>query len=465
MFQAHPQFIRVRRLEDQWTKLIGLYLPVAAPESNWRYSRQWQHDDPPQGWKLHITASVLTAGKVLARIGPFLSRRNVMFKAPRSVQELGRINSGLDYGFSQVGKCFTVYPKDSADAVKLACSLDRLTRKFNGPTVPYDAQYRPASSVYYRYGGFAPMKIAHRDGTQSYAIRGPRGRLVKDLRGPNSAVPQWLSNPFAKKESNHRVSSALSPLKSFLSYEAISQRGKGGVYRAIDVRSKTIRRCILKEGRRHGETDWDGRDGHWRVKHEARVLVALRANGIAVPEVYEKFELNQNFYLVMEYVAGGTLQNRLADRKMKTSEAIRLGRQLADLLAGIHQCGWAWRDCKPTNIIVTDEAKLVAIDFEGASKLDRPDRMPWGTPGYIPLRKLGADDSEEMFADDLYALGSVLHQLLTGKLPKLTDNKTAITNLSKRLPLPVREVVAELVQSRANSRPAAREVASVLESS
>src|SRR5215468_6813253 len=192
MGQRPKMFQRVGRFEQEWEELIDEYLPIGVKDSTWRYSRYSRKDDPEQGWKLHLTATVLSAGPTLRSVGPFLTRRGLMFKAPVTLRELSRLNCGLEYGFSQVGKFITVYPRTAEEAVSLARSLDRLTRAYTGPRVPYDRQFQPNSSVYYRYGGFQPLYIQHRNGQRSDAIRGPKGRLIKDSRTAGAAIPKWL---------------------------------------------------------------------------------------------------------------------------------------------------------------------------------------------------------------------------------------------------------------------------------
>src|SRR5215213_10240427 len=98
-----------RSLGERWQELCGRLLPLTTPGTGWRYSRASAPEDPEQGWKLHVSSTILTANRVLEAVGPFLHRRGVMFKAPESLAELGRINSGLYYGYSQVGKFITVY--------------------------------------------------------------------------------------------------------------------------------------------------------------------------------------------------------------------------------------------------------------------------------------------------------------------------------------------------------------------
>lgn len=468
MSQKGNQLERAHRLEQDWERSSKRYLPVTFEDSKWRYSRPLTKDDPEQGWKLHITATILSANRILKRVAPLLSRRGVLFKAPASLQELSNINSGLYYGFSQVGKFITVYPRDSDEAVFLAARLDRLASRLPGPAVPYDRQLRRNSSVYYRYGGFNSLNIKHRDGTQSLAIRDPKGRLIPDLRAPGTAIPKWLEDPFADPKLGKKAQVVVSnPLKTtILAYEAISQRGKGGVYRALDISVSPIRLCVLKEGRKDGETDWDGRDGYWRVKHEDQVLSSLLARSVPVPRIYSRFEVEQHYYLVMEYVKGQSLQSLLSStrKKLGISEAIQYGLQLAKLLDGIHTAGWVWRDCKPINIIVSESGTLVPVDFEGACPVNKPDPMPWGTPGYAPYDSLQKALPAKRVPEDLYALGAVLHQLLSGRIPSVTPHQVPIQKLGRRVPLAVTDIISALLNPDPHLRPSAFTASQLLES-
>src|SRR5204862_1881453 len=92
-----------------------------------------------------------------------------------------------------------------------------------------------------------------------------------------------------------------------LVFKAKAQRGKGGVYEAVDLSVLPVRPVIIKEGRRHGETNWDGRDGYALVQHEATVLRELRKAGLPVPEIFREFTKNRNRYLVLEQITGRPL--------------------------------------------------------------------------------------------------------------------------------------------------------------
>src|SRR5262245_33764833 len=102
--------ILARLLCNDYWELCKRFLPVAEKDSTWCYSGKSESHYPEQGWKLHLSATILTANAILERVAPFLQSRAVLFKAPASLQELDRINSGLYYGYSQVGKFITVYP-------------------------------------------------------------------------------------------------------------------------------------------------------------------------------------------------------------------------------------------------------------------------------------------------------------------------------------------------------------------
>jgi hypothetical protein len=86
---------RARVLEQCWQELCALYLPRAAKDSIWRYHRAGSPRDPECGWKLHVSATVLNAPKILKRIAPVLIESGVQFKAPQSLIEVMTLNCGL----------------------------------------------------------------------------------------------------------------------------------------------------------------------------------------------------------------------------------------------------------------------------------------------------------------------------------------------------------------------------------
>lgn len=451
-----------RELKGRWGELCARYLPSAPEDSMWRYSGPGR-GGPEQGWKLHVSATVLNAHRVLERIAPLLVSLDVPFKAPSSLEEVRRLNSGLYYSYSQVGKIITIYPRTDEEAVRLARRLHGLTRRMSAPAVPFDSRYRPGSNVYYRYGGFTRLEMELPGGGRVPAIKDSRGELTPDLREQAEAKPAWAEDPFAVGRRPQRVARTIdNPLKTtFRVFGTLSQRGKGGVYQAVDLSTRPPRFCLLKEGRRWGELGWDGRDGRWRVRHEGRVLSSLREGGIDVPRPYYSFELDGNYYLVTEFIDGESLHSflRRQRRRIPVSRVLRYGIQLADFIARIHEAGWVWRDCKPTNLIITRRGELRPLDFEGACPADRPDPLPWMTPAFTPPGGSAGEGVQRAVDDDLYALGAVIYLLLAGRMPESDSAPTPVGRLRRDTPEAVCELVSELINPGARRRTSARAVA------
>jgi hypothetical protein len=440
---------------DEWRESCRLYLPFISDDAKWRLSRAIQPDDPEQGWKLHVSATLLTAGETLRRVAPMLRDCGALFKAPVSPQELSKINSGLDYGYSQVGKVITIYPRDNEEAVRLARRLHDLTRGMPAPAVPFDRRFRPGSCVYYRYGGFKSLDIVSSDGEVIPAVRNPEGELVPDSRVTWASDLTGLSDPFEAEEKQQPAPiSPVSPLKTtFRVFRALTQRGKGGVYQAIDLRSHPPRLCILKEGRRNGETGMDGQDGSHGTRHEAQVLYGLQSCGVKAPRVYSTFEVEGNYYLAMEHIAGESLHSILMkrQRRLPIKQALRYVIQISEIVAQLHAAGWAWRDCKPGNLILTDEGIFRPIDFESACPCDRPDLLHWGTPEYMPPESVhGASGG----ADDLYAIGAILYLLITGRTPAQFD-PTPATKYRRDIHAEILSVISALLAPEPQQRPGA----------
>lgn len=448
---------RSEALNNRWQELCDHYLPFVSLSSIWRYSRESSPDDPEQGWKLHVSATILDAVRVLRAVGPYLQNRGVLFKAPASLHQIGALNSGIHYGYSQVGKCFTIYPRTPAEAKLLAGKLHRLTRKLSAPCIPFDLRFRPGSSVFYRYGAFKAFNVAGQDAQLRYVMRDPQGKLVPDSR-EDPSTPSWVNDPFTTRAEPEPEPESL--LKTtFKAFRALAQRGKGGVYQAVDLSSTPARLIALKQGRKYGEVEWDGRDGFWRIQHEGRVLSSLRAAGVSVPRVFSSFQAENNYYLALEFIEGESFEKWLIRRKRRLGidAALRRSIEISLLVSSIHRAGWVWRDCKPRNIILTKDGTVRPIDFEGACPVDAPDPLPWGTPAYAAPEADASFRGQSRLPEDLYALGVTLHIVFFGRPPATSDSSSLI-RLRRNIPKGVSAIVAQLLAADPEQRPSADSV-------
>jgi eukaryotic-like serine/threonine-protein kinase len=148
-------------------------------------------------------------------------------------------------------------------------------------------------------------------------------------------------------------------------------------------------------------------------------------------------------YLVMELLEGDTLADRLVGGPLPPAEATRIGAAVADALDAAHSQGIIHRDIKPSNVLLTPAGEVKVMDFGIAAAVDETHSTTgsglYGTAAYIsPERAAGQAATP---AADIYSLGAVLYELLTGRPPFLGDSPVLVVraHLHER-PRPVREL-------------------------
>lgn len=178
------------------------------------------------------------------------------------------------------------------------------------------------------------------------------------------------------------------------------------------------------------------------VRERLRVEAAAAA-GLQHPHTVTVYDLRSDEdgdYLLMELVEGGTLDDVFAHGPVRPGTAAALGAQIGGALGAAHASGIVHRDVKPANVLVTPEGMVKVADFgiaralgESTSGLTGPGQVV-GTARYLAPEQL-RDEPVDARAD-VYALGLVLHQLLTGHLPfgEGTAVEVAMRRLTATLP-------------------------------
>ncbi len=383
-----------KRLETSWRRVSARF--TTASDADWAYGGEQSEDGPEFGWKLHVSATITNAAGVLRAVGPYLKRDGVCFKVPRTLSVLARINQGIGPSYCQVGKFLTVYPSNEFEAVRLARELDALTSRFTGPVIPFDRRLHERSQVYYRFGAFVS-----KSSDEDWIV--VNGRTVADDR--RNPVPAGIDDPFQLGSESAVDRSADIFSSRFRVFDAFSQRGKGGAYHAIDTFGDNPRIVVVKEGRRDGETSWDGSDGFDLTANEFTALSELFLAGVPVPRPIEFFEYGRNAYCAIEAIKGVSLEAYLERRvrRLSVRRAIGISLMIADVLISIESAGWRWGDCKPANLIICPDGSIRPIDFEGAHRL--------GTVNRFGLQSIGFSDPKR---GDSYSLGAVMYHLITG---------------------------------------------------
>ncbi|MEV0127591.1 protein kinase [Dactylosporangium sp. NPDC050688] len=168
-----------------------------------------------------------------------------------------------------------------------------------------------------------------------------------------------------------------------------------------------------------------------RIQAEARAAALLSHPHIAA--VYDFGHTGGNPFVVMELVEGESLEDRLlrAGGPLPVTESLRIAAQLASALAAVHARGLVHHDVKPANVMLTaGGAKLVDFGISAVAGDDTDELL--GTPAYVaPERLRGVAPSA---ATDVYALGVVLHRMLTGALPWPVTTTEEMLYAHRRLP-------------------------------
>jgi serine/threonine-protein kinase len=210
-------------------------------------------------------------------------------------------------------------------------------------------------------------------------------------------------------------------------YELIEELGKGGmatVYRAYQpntdryVAVKVIHRAIASDAA-----------GLERFQREAKLVTRLEH-----PHLLPIYDYNGSHdppYIVMRYLEGGTLKDILDQGPLPPDEIIYMMRQIAAALDYAHRKGVVHRDIKPSNILVDPDGNAFLTDFgiarvtEGNAQGLTRSGYTVGTPAYMsPEQASGADNVDGR--SDIYALGVMLFQLLTGQMPFSADAPMAV---------------------------------------
>ena len=255
-------------------------------------------------------------------------------------------------------------------------------------------------------------------------------------------------------------------------YKILATLGQGGMARVYRARQENLDREVAVKVL----PPWYAADRSFVDRFEQEAKLVARLSHPNIVTVHDASQENGHLYIVMQLVDGGTLKNlldTLHDSRatngtfMDLLEANRIFQQLASALAYAHEHGIVHRDIKPVNVLMDRSGRPVLSDF-GIAKalvenkgLTRPGAGV-GTPEYMsPEQCMGGQVDGRA---DIYALGVMLYEALTGRTPFVGDNYHAIAHshiyeappdpgvLNPSIPLPVRDVIMTALQKRPEMR-------------
>lgn len=192
-------------------------------------------------------------------------------------------------------------------------------------------------------------------------------------------------------------------------------------------------------------------------EEEARVLARFSHPGIV--RVFDVFEENSTAYLVMEFLKGQTLGKRVEKTgRLSAAEVTELAIRIATALEEVHKEGLLHRDIKPDNLFLTEDDRVVLIDFGSArqfvrNKTVRHTRLV--TPGYAPPEQYATQAKFGPYTD-IYSLGATLLHALTGQQPPPSTDRmmgTALPNFPANTPEKLKKALQKSLEINIADRP------------
>lgn len=226
--------------------------------------------------------------------------------------------------------------------------------------------------------------------------------------------------------------------KTLGKYKLTERLGSGGmaeVYKAFQ--SGVERDVAVKVMHPHLADSADFRE---RFHREAKAIGQLQHPNIV--HVIDFDGTGNDYYMVMEYLQGGTLRDYLAENKdLSVSESLSIIGHLCDALSYAHKRGMVHRDIKPGNVMFSDTAhtRVILTDF-GMAYLKNESKLTvsgtlLGTPAYMPPEVVKGEPADHRA--DLYSLGAMLYEMVTGRTPHVADTPYGVLIKQANEPLPM----------------------------
>jgi len=468
-------------------ELLSIARSIISPTWGSKRNGKWFYLSPPgnklpqQGWKIHISATVVNCEEVLRIVARVCQQRETAFKFTLDRFFVALMTTKI-WSRESSGKFITVYPLDVQHFYELLEALSTELQGIVGPYILSDRRYKDSHVVYYRYGGITSLKNLTILGEQQYMIVAPDGSLIPDRRVPYWDAPAWVTDSLHTPDPADEQSEPVLKDGRYLIEQVLSFSVNGGVYRAID--HTTGASVVIKEARPATGVNRQNQDAVDRLRKEYRLLQKLQNTGIT-PTPIDLFEDWEHLFLVEEYIPGPDLGIFTASSspflklsptdQEKQDYIIMLSKAwstLAQSLVTLHEAGIIYGDLSVKNVLVKNgeqgNGDVSIIDLEAAYEQGVDAPVALNTPGFMNPARKGTVNNEQ---DDVYALGAVMlgslfpiNSILDIEPSAKQVFVTALGNdlgLSERL----QHLIQQCMNNDPAKRPAPRQIVEIIKAS
>ena len=289
----------------------------------------------------------------------------------------------------------------------------------------------------------------------------PDSKSLSDLTMPLSGIPDWQN--VTDGETGHWEGKQVA---HFEVIDLIAKGGFGEVYRAKDLKlGREVAIKFLKVGQGSAPSQLAN------LKHEAIAASALNHPNICT--IYELGEIENQVYIVMELLDGETLKKRLPPKGFDLDQFLEIALQVAQGLEEAHRHNLIHRDIKPGNVQITTRNQVKLLDF-GLAKWHRSEPSAestnltgasshtMGTLHYMSPEQVMGQAAD--YRSDIFSLGVVFYQMLSGELPFKKDSfyatmddivnlkPTFLTVINPKVPKPLAQMIAKMLSKDPKSR-------------
>ncbi|MHC4914206.1 MAG: serine/threonine-protein kinase [Planctomycetota bacterium] len=256
------------------------------------------------------------------------------------------------------------------------------------------------------------------DGAGDSASVDPGAETVEHPAGSEPRPPSGAPSSADGEEDSRRRRGAPLRCQEFGDYRIVEEVARGAMGIVYRAEQRRLGREVALKVMLTGEHASEGEVR--RFTREAQALARLKHPNI-VP-IYDIGEVDGRHYFTMDFVEGQTLSQVLSERELTVTEGLHIIEQVADAVAAAHTRGVVHRDIKPSNIMLDSDGGVHIMDFglakaAGAETKHTRDGTTIGTPSYMPPEQARGEVSRVDERSDVYSMGAVLYEVLTGRSP------------------------------------------------